>query len=79
MQCHRILIDKMTLKFKESMDTWVVQLAERPILGFGTGHHLRVVGASPTLGSTLTKPAWDALSTSLSAPLAHAVSIISLK
>ena len=33
---------------------WVVQLVERPTLGFSSGHDLRVMGPSPALGSVLS-------------------------
>lgn len=32
---------------------WVAQSVERPTLDFGSGHDLRVVGLSLTLGSTV--------------------------
>ena len=33
----------------------VAQLVKHPILGFGSGHDLRVLGLSPALGSTLSR------------------------
>ena len=49
-----------------------VQSVKWPTLGFGSGPDLTVVGSSPTSGSALSEEfAWDSLSLSLSAPLAH--------
>ena len=33
---------------------WLVQLVEHPALDFSSGHDPRVVGWSPTLGSTVS-------------------------
>ena len=53
----------------------MAQSVERPALDFGSGHDLRVVRSSPTLGSVLsTEPAWDSLS--ILPPLAHAHALV---
>jgi len=42
------------------------QSVEHPILGFGLGHDLRVMGSIPASGSVLTgESAWGSLSLSL--------------
>jgi len=47
----------------------VAQSVQHSILDFGLGHDLRVVGLSPTLGSTLSmEPAWDSLPLPLPLP-----------
>jgi len=33
---------------------WMGQLVEHPILGFSSGHDLRVLGSSPTSGSVIS-------------------------
>ena len=44
-------------------------MVERPTLDFGSGHDPRVVGPSPTLGSTLSiESAGDSLSPSAPSP-----------
>ena len=61
--------------------TWVAQSVEHQTLDFGSGHDPRVMGSSPTLGSTLSvETALDYLSVSPYAPLpclhsAHALSL----
>ena len=46
--------------------TWVAQSVKYPILGFGSGHDLAIVGSSPKPGSVLSsESASDSLSLSL--------------
>ena len=43
--------------------TWMAQLVEHPILGFGTGRDPRVMGLSPKSGTVLNMvPAQESLS-----------------
>ena len=49
---------------------WVAQSVERPTLGLGSGHDPRVVGPSPTSGSTLSG-AQNSLSPSALPPLTY--------
>ena len=39
--------------FKKVWGSWVTQSVKCPTLGFGSGHNLMVVRASPALGSML--------------------------
>ena len=41
-------------KMNDLRGTWVAQSVEHLTLDLGSGHDPRVVGSSPTLGSTLT-------------------------
>ena len=44
----------------------MAQLVKRPTLDFGSGQDLKVVGSSPTLGSTLSgESAYDSISLTL--------------
>ena len=59
------------------MGDWVAQLVKQLTLDFGSGHDLRVVRSSPTLGFALSmEPAWDSLSPHL--PLLTHVCLLSL-
>ena len=37
-----------------SWGAWVAQSGEQPILDFGSGHDLRIMGSRPALGSVLS-------------------------
>ena len=55
----------------------MAQSLDHPTLDLGSGHDPRIVGSSPTLGSTLSKkPAWDSLSPFAPLPcsLSHSLS-----
>ena len=59
----------------------MAQLVKRLTLGFSSGHDLRVVRSSPTLGSVLSEvSAWDSLPLPLPLPLPPVLSLcLSLK
>ena len=65
----------LVLKIK-FQDTLVAQSVEDLTLDFGSGHDLRVVGSSSTLGTALnTEPAWDSLSLPLPLSPTHTLSL----
>lgn len=59
---------------REQKEPWVAQLVKSPILGFDSGHDLRVLRSSPKWGSTLSSESVG-YSLSPSAPLANDVSL----
>ena len=63
-------------KKQHSRGAWVAQLVEYVTLDFGSGYDPRVVGCSPTVGSTLSmEPTENSLSVSLSLSLSLSVSL----
>ena len=55
----------------------MAQSVKRPTLDFGSGHDLTVRECEPCMGlcTDSTEPAWDSLSSSLSAPPLLALSV----
>ena len=60
----------LCIKMKRRGGAWVAESVECPALGFGSSHDLTVWEFEPPLGSMFDRaqPAWDSLSSSLSAP-----------
>ena len=56
---------------------WLAQPVKHPTLGFGSGYDLMVRDTEPRikLRTDSVEPAWDSLSSSLSAPLPHSLSL----
>ena len=62
---HTLVITSKTI-----WDTWVAQLVEQLILGFGSGHDLEVHEFQPCVGLCIdsAEPAWDCLFLPVSLP-----------
>ena len=58
--CHNYFMQIEAEMLKHAGGAWAALSVKHPTLELGSGHDLRVLGSSPTLGSTFSmEPAWD--------------------